>query len=255
MSSWPDKDICREIDNVYQVTCNNALICEVTDKIDYLCLIQVAHITDMNHCSTFGRVLESVTKRLCVQIPPSAQCCVMEQHFISFFGLALYWFNTGKRSDWLMNCWLEHKASIEEKHIVYITYITLWWKYKKIITILHSITGLQISVCNQKIIFLFLYQNMCCGYSKELSQWDGSFEHPKHMLTLTAKKIFTIVRSKCLPIWTHALSYICTNHLTVKSAPTNSLKLRLTSRPTEFKVMRVTCDYLAEQGIRNKVPY
>ena len=30
----------------------------------------------------------------------------------------------------------------------------------------------------KKIIFLFLYQNICCGYSKEPSQWDGSFEHP-----------------------------------------------------------------------------
>ena len=34
----------------------------------------------------------------------------------------------------------------------------------------------------QKIIILLLNQNKCCGYSKEPSQWDGSFEHPKHML-------------------------------------------------------------------------
>ena len=32
-----------------------------------------------------------------------------------------------------------------------------------------------------KIIFLFVNQNICCGYSKEPSRWDGSFEHPKHM--------------------------------------------------------------------------
>ena len=32
------------------------------------------------------------------------------------------------------------------------------------------------------IIFLFLNQYICCGYSKEPSQWEGSFEHPKHML-------------------------------------------------------------------------
>ena len=31
------------------------------------------------------------------------------------------------------------------------------------------------------IIFLFLNQNICCGYSKELSQRDGSFEHPKRI--------------------------------------------------------------------------
>ena len=50
----------------------------------------------------------------------------------------------------------------------------------------------------QKVIFLFLNQNICCGYSKEPSQWDGSFEQPKHMLKLMGKKIFTILRSKIL---------------------------------------------------------
>ena len=43
------------------------------------------------------------------------------------------------------------------------------------------------SAC-QKIIFLFLNQIICCWYSKEPSQWDGSFEHPKHMLKLMGKK-------------------------------------------------------------------
>ena len=52
---------------------------------------------------------------------------------------------------------------------------------------------------NEKIIFLFLNQNICCGYSKEPSQWDGSFEHPKHMLKFMGKKISTILRTKfCL---------------------------------------------------------
>ena len=41
----------------------------------------------------------------------------------------------------------------------------------------------------------FLHQNICCGYSKELSQWDGSFENPKHMVKQMGKKIFTILRS------------------------------------------------------------
>ena len=31
-------------------------------------------------------------------------------------------------------------------------------------------TGLQIRERNQKLIFLFLNQNICCGYSKETSQ-------------------------------------------------------------------------------------
>ena len=41
-------------------------------------------------------------------------------------------------------------------------------------------------ICNRPLVksasqdfLLFLDQNICCGYS-----WDGSFEHPKHMLTI-----------------------------------------------------------------------
>ena len=45
------------------------------------------------------------------------------------------------------------------------------------------------SNCN--LFFLFLNQNICCGYSKELSQ-DGSFEYPKHMFKLMDKKIIAI---------------------------------------------------------------
>ena len=52
--------------------------------------------------------------------------------------------------------------------------------------------GLQIRVRIVKIFSLFLNQNICCGYSKELSQRDGPFEHPKHMLKLMGKKIITV---------------------------------------------------------------
>ena len=55
-------------------------------------------------------------------------------------------------------------------------------------------TGPQIRVCNWKLFFLFLNQNICCGYSEEPSRWDGSFEHPKHMFKLMDKKIITILR-------------------------------------------------------------
>ena len=34
------------------------------------------------------------------------------------------------------------------------------------------------------------------------SQWDGSFEHPKHILKLMGNKIFTILRSKIMFIKT-----------------------------------------------------
>ena len=46
-----------------------------------------------------------------------------------------------------------------------------------------------------KIIILFLNQSICCGYSKEPSQLDGSFEHPKYMLQLMGKKLLTMLHS------------------------------------------------------------
>ena len=59
-------------------------------------------------------------------------------------------------------------------------------------------SGPQIRVCNWKLFFLFLNQNICCGYSKEPSQWVGSFEHPKHMFKLMNKKIIAILCSRLL---------------------------------------------------------
>ena len=38
-------------------------------------------------------------------------------------------------------------------------------------------------------LFLFLNWNICCGYSKEPSPWDGSFEHLKRILKLMGKDI------------------------------------------------------------------
>ena len=64
----------------------------------------------------------------------------------------------------------------------------------------------------QKLIFLFLNQKICCGYSKEPSHWDGSFEHPKQMLKLIDKKIFTILRWNFVPIWTYAEDHFSKQH-------------------------------------------
>ena len=49
-------------------------------------------------------------------------------------------------------------------------------------------------VCNRKMNFLFINQNICCGCAKEPSRRDGSFEQSKHMLKIMGRKIFTILR-------------------------------------------------------------
>ena len=58
---------------------------------------------------------------------------------------------------------------------------------------------------NENLIFLFLNQNICCGYSKEPSCGDGSFEHPKQMFKLKGKKIIIILRYKFLLNWPYVV--------------------------------------------------
>ena len=51
----------------------------------------------------------------------------------------------------------------------------------------------------QKNIFLFLKQNICCGYSKEPSQWDSSFEHQKQYdKTDGQENIYNFHRNLCI---------------------------------------------------------
>ena len=69
--------------------------------------------------------------------------------------------------------------------------------------------GLQIRVCNRKLFFLFLNQNICCGCSKEPSRRDNSFEHPKHMYKLMDKKIITLLPLKYLLNWTYDKVWMC----------------------------------------------
>ena len=64
-------------------------------------------------------------------------------------------------------------------------------------------TGWRVTISLRcEFIFLFLKQNMCCGYSKQPSQWDGCFEHPKQMFKLM-DKLFAIYAYFC--IWTYGL--------------------------------------------------
>ena len=61
------------------------------------------------------------------------------------------------------------------------------------------ISGLQIRVRTGKLIFLFLNQNICCGYSMR-----RSFEHPKHMFKLMGKEINSILGAQTILIWNYA---------------------------------------------------
>ena len=45
--------------------------------------------------------------------------------------------------------------------------------------------------------FLFLNENICYGYSKEPSQWDGSFQHPKLIFQQLDMNIIAIKIQKC----------------------------------------------------------
>ena len=100
-------------------------------------------------------------------------------------------------------CKVWHVASMtcECKHLQLCFFVS---NFLDFFPIFRANAGLQIRVHNWKLFFLFLNQNICCGYSKEPSQWDGSFEHPKHMLKMMDKKeIITILHSKIMLNWTY----------------------------------------------------
>ena len=57
------------------------------------------------------------------------------------------------------------------------TVIDIFSNYRRTELFKSILTDLQ----TEKIFSEFLIQNICCGYSKEPPQWNGSFEPPKHM--------------------------------------------------------------------------
>ena len=65
-------------------------------------------------------------------------------------------------------------------------------------------SGFQIRVGIGNLFSLSRIQNICCGYSKEPSQGNGSFQPPKHMFKLMGKKIvkiFTQIKFPYLDLW------------------------------------------------------
>ena len=58
------------------------------------------------------------------------------------------------------------------------------------------IAGLQIRVCTGKLFFLFLNQDICCRYSKELS---------RYMFKLMGMEINAILGAQTILIWTYVI--------------------------------------------------
>ena len=76
-----------------------------------------------------------------------------------------------------LNCWRILQSKKVKNTLSYEKCILKWY----------LLSGPQIRVRNEKLFFLYPIQNIHCGYSKEPSQWDGSFEHPKHMFKSMSK--------------------------------------------------------------------
>ena len=70
-------------------------------------------------------------------------------------------------------------------NIQYVWFILIWSKNRYTIKQMfcdkreENGPGLYLRLHYENLIFLFLNQNICCGYSKEPSQLGGSFKHPK----------------------------------------------------------------------------
>ena len=61
------------------------------------------------------------------------------------------------------------------------------WSYS--LAFLHRFRSTKIFSVKMKNIFLPISFNICFGWSKEPSHWDGSFEYPQHMFWLRNKEI------------------------------------------------------------------
>ena len=56
------------------------------------------------------------------------------------------------------------------------------------------------------IFFLFLEENICCGYSLEAPHWGASNEYPQQMFSLRNKNVISIFQMKKAPyllLWSH----------------------------------------------------
>ena len=51
------------------------------------------------------------------------------------------------------------------------------WVRKKNVSMRRFFLAPQVGACSWKLFILYLNQNIYCGYSKEQSQWDCSFEN------------------------------------------------------------------------------
>ena len=74
------------------------------------------------------------------------------------------------------------------------------WVYQCIcLTIRQYFRPPDIKECVFEKYFSYFSTKTCCGYTKELSQWDGSFEHPKQMFKFMGKEKNAILgaQSQC----------------------------------------------------------
>ena len=101
-------------------------------------------------------------------------------------------------------------------------------------------------MCNWKLFFLFLSQNICCGYSKEPSWWDGSFEHPKHMFKLMDKKIIAILRKLFLLNWPYEVQNLTSS----SNILSNYSKALFCYRPPERCMIKNLFSYFSNQNIQ-----
>ena len=63
------------------------------------------------------------------------------------------------------------------------------------------------------IIFLSISFNICFGYSKEPSHWNGSFEYPQHMFWFINKKkkiqLHSLISGLVGPTGVYLLDFFC----------------------------------------------
>ena len=100
-----------------------------------------------------------------------------------------------------------------------------------------GITDHYIGIYNQNLLSYFQNQNICCGYSKEQSQWDSSFELLKHMSKLVDEKKYLQFFFQKMFFYYKYRTLECINVLTLNQLQTFFIFYQLITRNTSAEKM------------------
>ena len=115
--------------------------------------------------------------------------------------LVLKWWNAIPIPDWVVFVLFRNNGFIRQSEIRYTTWWLRWtesyrpcstpsdgYTWQSGWTLSSIATNKALFIRKMLISFLFLHENICCGYSLEAPRWGTSNEYPQHMFLERNKK-------------------------------------------------------------------